>query len=114
MSLLDSGPDKVVLTPAIWGTDDDGNEHWLPGTTSVSCWGTVEFSTSTAQPIAGQQTRSIITFITRALPAIPETSTYRYATAEWNGRRWHSLADPTFYKRGTATRHQSILLEAES
>lgn len=114
VSLLDSGPDNVILTPAVWGTDDDGNQRWLPGTDTVSVWGTVEFSTSTAQPVAGQQVRSIITFIVRALPAIPSTSSYRYAEASWNGRVWHSVADPTFYRRGTATKHQSMLLEAES
>jgi hypothetical protein len=114
MSLLDSGPDSITLTPAVWGSDDDGNQRWLPGTTSVTVWGTVEFSSSTAQSVEGQQVRSQITFITRELPKIPATKSYRYAKATWNGRNWHCNADPTFYRRGVATRHVSITLEAES
>lgn len=114
MSLLDSGPDSITLTPAVWGTDDDGNERWLPGTSSVTVWGTVEFQSSVTQATTGQQVRSQISFITRQLPTLPATKSYRYAKAVWNGRNWHCNADPTFYRRGSATRHVSIILEAES
>ena len=114
MSLLDSGPDLLLITPAVWGADDDGNERWLPGTTALRVWGTVEFASSIQQIVEGQSIRSQITFITRALPVIPATQSYRYAEAQWNGRNWHCQADPTFYRRGTATRHTSIVLEAES
>lgn len=114
MSLLDSGPDSIVITPAVWGTDDDGNERWLPGSTPLTVWGTVEFSSSIQQSVEGQQIRSQVVFITRALPDIPSTQSYRYAKVAWNGRTWHCQGDPTFYRRGTATRHTSILMEAES
>lgn len=114
MSLLDSGPDSITITPAVWGADDDGNMRWLPGSTSYVVWGTVEFSSSTAQTVTGQQLRSLVTFITRALPTLPANTSWRYAEASWNGRTWHCNADPVFYRRGTATRHTSITLEAES
>lgn len=114
MSLLDSGPDQITITPAVWGTDDDGNQRWLPGTTPRRVWGTVESASSITQIADGQSTRTIITFITRNLPAISSTESYRYSEVEFNAAGWHCLTDPTFYRRGAATRHVSITLEADS
>lgn len=106
MSLLDTGPETLLLRPAVAATDADGNSirrPWRPGDPEFTVTGAqVEPASSDTEAVSGQRIEHDITAMFRALPA---GVSGEYVRVVWDGRQWDTVGSPRQARRGAGTRH---------
>ncbi|PPK63521.1 hypothetical protein V5P93_000424 [Actinokineospora auranticolor] len=106
MSLLDHGPDHVVIYPSMWAADQDGNHAWRPGPTGHQVTARVQPISSADLVVNGQQVATLARVITRDAPAGP------WDRVEWDGRTWDVIGEPEQRGDSPATRHTTIVIRA--
>lgn len=114
MSLLDTGPETLVVHPAKWGVDDSGNERWLAWETGDPVFSITGAQVEPNQPTPGASgtilagvNGQIVDYrcgvLFRALPAgLPHM---RWSQISWDGQDWVMDGDVKSYRRGHRTRH---------
>lgn len=104
--MLDTGPETLVLRPAVVTTDADGNtihRGWRPGDPEYTITGAqVEPASSTTEAVSGQRIEHDVTAMFRVLPV--EVSG-EYLRVLWDGREYHTVGSPQRARRGSGTRH---------
>ncbi|SDJ74535.1 hypothetical protein [Streptomyces indicus] len=101
MSLLDRGPETVVIYPA-GPVLPDGTRGAEGAPVAVRC--RVQPVTSTEQPEPGYLDTTVYRVIARTLPAGP------WARVTWRGRTWTVVGEPA-HRRGSArTRHDTATI----
>ncbi|MFE3461368.1 hypothetical protein ACFXKD_27810 [Nocardiopsis aegyptia] len=106
MSLLDGGPDEVLIYPEVESTDADGNPIRVPALVPVAVRGRVQPVTSEDVIAAGQQTTTRYRFITRDAPL------GAWALVTWDGRDWDLEGEPLWSRGSKRTRHVTAILRA--
>lgn len=106
MSLLDTGPETLVLRPAVASTDADGNSvrrPWRPGDPEFTVTGAqVEPASSDTEAVSGQRIEYDVTAMFRRLP---DGVSGEYLRVVWGSREFDTVGSPRQARRGTATRH---------
>lgn len=93
--------DTVVCVPAVWGTDNKGNQLWLPGTEEYMVPADVQPATNTVETVEGQRVEETVNVYARSLP-FTET---RFMQVKWNGDTWNVLGSVKVFKQGRRTGH---------
>ncbi|SDI41056.1 Phage head-tail joining protein [Sinosporangium album] len=106
MSLLDDGPDEVLIYPETTTTDDRGNEVRGPSAVPVALRCRVQPVTSDEAAVAGQQVATTYRLITRSAPL------GAWARVVWDGREWDVVGEPQKSNGSPRTRHITALLRA--
>ncbi|MGH3760255.1 hypothetical protein [Actinophytocola sp.] len=106
MSLLDAGPDAIVVYPSVWEADADGNYAWRPGTMPVLVWARVQPVNSTELVVNGQQVVTLARVIARRAPAGP------WDRIDYDRRTWDVLGEPEQRGDSPTTRHVTVLMQA--
>jgi hypothetical protein len=106
VSLLDGGPDEVLIYPEVVATDERGNEVRRPAETPVSVQGRVQPVSASEVAVAGQQVATTYRFITRDAPL------GAWALVVWDGREWDLAGEPLWSRGSPRTRHVTALLQA--
>ncbi|WP_181448642.1 phage head completion protein [Nonomuraea aridisoli] len=106
MSLLDGGPDEVLIYPEVVTLDERGNEVRVPAETPVPARGRVQPVASSEAAVAGQQVTTTYRFITRNAPL------GAWARVVWDGREWDLAGEPQWSRGSLRTRHVTALLQA--
>lgn len=106
MSLLDTGPETLLLRPSTRTTDPDGNSvlrSWRPGDAEYTVTGAqVEPASSDTETVSGQRIEADVTAMFRRLP---EGVSGEYLRVLWDGREFHTVGSPRAARRGRGTRH---------
>jgi hypothetical protein len=106
VSLLDDGPDEVLIYPEVVVVDERGNEVRRPAETPVPARGRVQPVSASEAAVAGQQVTTTYRFITRTAPL------GAWARVEWDGREWDLAGEPLWSRGSPRTRHVTALLQA--
>lgn len=113
MSLLDGGPDELLIYPEVVTFDERGNEVRVPSATPVTVRGRVQpvqgsgfGALSPELVVPGQQIHTTYQFITRQAPLGP------WALVVWDGREWDVVGEPQKSNGSPRTRHIKALLQA--
>ena len=105
MSLLDGGPDEVIVHVEAETTDDYGNRVMAPQGTSVTVLGRWQPSTAEESASLGQQTETVYKFICREFPGGP------HASVDYDDTAWDVIAEPRVHRGSAATRHVTVYLK---
>lgn len=118
MSLLDTGPDTLLIWPFEDAQDDRGNAIRQPSATPVSVCGRLQArgSEESAAPANGQVISTLYKFIARSAPIGP------WALAKYTagpntpliGTEFDVSGEPELYAGSPRVRHVSALLRARS
>lgn len=114
MTLLDGGPDLLLVYPEVMSDDGYGTPLRVPGTVPVEVRGRVQQSPGrwTGSPsgdaVLGQTVETLVRFIGRTFPAGP------WAKVTWNGRDWGVVGEPAEHRGSPRTAHVTVILNARS
>lgn len=105
MSMLDNGPDAVVVHVEAETTDDYGNRIMAPAASSVTVRGRWQPSSAEESADLGQQANTVYRFLCRDFPGGP------YASVEYDNATWDVIAQPRVHRGSAATRHVTVYLK---
>lgn len=108
MSLLDNGPDLILVYPEVDGTDGYNTPVRVPSDTPVEVQGRVQPVSVSETEATGQSVATVYRFIGRTFPA------GAFARVEWDGRQWDLLGEPQRHSGSPVTRHVTVLLKART
>lgn len=108
MSLLDRGPDLVLVYPEVVTDDGYGTPIRVPSTTPVEVRGRVQPVAATEVEVSGQQVNTTHRFIARSMPG------GAWAKVVWNDREWDVLGEPKRYHDTRTIAHVTVLLAARA
>lgn len=106
MSLLFSGPEKVLVYTEVESYDGDGNPMQVPSEYPVIVTGRVQPLNTAENGIAGQAVGTVYKFLCRDFPA------GAYARVEWQSRTWDVDGEPIRHNGSEATAHVTVHLRA--
>ncbi|MYT30471.1 hypothetical protein [Streptomyces sp. MspMP-M5] len=101
MSLLDRGPEEVVIYPA-GPVLPDGTRGPEGAPVTVRC--RVQPVTSTDYPESGYLVTTTYRVIARALPAGP------WSRVVWRGQTWTVVGEPARHRGSPRTRHDTAII----
>lgn len=104
MSLLDNGPDEILVYPEVESTDAYGNPVRVPAETPVPVRGRLQPSTVDEASALGQVANTAYRFIARSFPGGP------WARVEYAGREMDVVGEPRVYRQPGRTRHMTTYL----
>ena len=109
MSLLDNGPETVLVYPQVESVDEYGTPTLVPSDVPVEVTGaTVEQVRADESAAEGGDTTTTYRVFARGAPAGP------YAAAEWDGGRYEVVGEPDRPRRNVTVNHISILIREVS
>ncbi len=106
MSLLDHGPDEVVVYPEDEITDERGNTVYEPSATGVVVRGRVQPVRSDDAAVTGQEVATVYRLTARTAPL------GAWARVVWDDREWDLVGEPLWSNGSPRTRHVTALLTA--
>jgi hypothetical protein len=106
MSLLLSGPEKVLVYTEVDGTDGDGNPIKVPSDFPVTVTGRVQPFTATENGVLGQAVGTVYRLLCKEFPA------GAYARVEWQSRTWDVDGEPVRQTGSERTSHVVVHLRA--
>lgn len=106
MSILDDGPDELLVWHQVESLDADGNPVLAPGRSPVRVRGLMQPVESAQDLTAGQELLTTYRFSSRTFPAGPASR------VRWDGRDWDVMGEPLRRGSSEATAHITVLLRA--
>lgn len=106
MSLLSTGPEKVLVYTEQSGTDGDGNPIKVPSAYPVVVRGRVQPVQSTENGVLGQAVGTVYRLLCKQFPA------GAYARVEWQSRTWDVDGEPIRQTGSARTSHVIVHLRA--
>jgi hypothetical protein len=104
VSLLDGGPDTLLVTPEIEVIDARRNLVRIPGPDTVAVPGRLQPLASDETATEGQQVSTLYRFICRDFPAGP------WSGITGAGRDWDVVGEPARHNGSERTRHVTVTL----
>lgn len=108
MSLLDNGPDVVLLYPEVIADDGYGTPVRVPSDTPVQVRGHVQPVEALELELTGQEVRTTYRLIARDIPG------GAWARVVWGGRDWDAAGEPKHFRSTPKTSHSTLLLVART
>jgi hypothetical protein len=108
VSLLDDGPDTLLVYAETTGDDGDGNPIRVPDTHPRRIQGRVQPASAEETQDKGYAAGTYYRFITRCFPA------GAWSRVQWCGRDWDVEGEPLTSGGSEATRHVTVMLKART
>lgn len=108
VSLLDNGPDTLLVYPEVHGDDGYGTPMRVPSNVPVVVIGRFQPVSAEESQAAGQAVGTVYKFIARDFPG------GAWARVATQGRDWDVVGEPQRHNGSPATRHSTVMLRART